>query len=138
VIRPKVLVDTDVCMDLLTARKPFNRSAELLFSLAEEGRIRLSVSSLSLANLDYMLRSELSSSKKSRAILAQLESIVNILPVDEKTIQGALRSDFNDFEDAIQHQVALENGQSILITRNIKDYKKAHCPIMTPDMFLST
>ena len=134
----KVLVDTDVCMDLLTGRKPFNRSAELLFSLAEEGKIRLSVTSLSFSNLDYMLRSELKSAKKSRAILNQLEAVVNVLPVGEKTIQGTLRSDFNDFEDAIQHQVAIENRQAVLVTRNLKDYKKASCAVMSPDMFLSS
>ena len=133
----RILVDTDVCMDLLTGRMPFNRSAELLFSLAEEGKIRLSVSSLSFSNLDYMLRSELQSAKKSRAILTQLELVVNVLPVGEKTIQGALQSDFSDFEDAIQHQAALENGHAVLITRNLKDYKKATCTVMSPDMFLS-
>ena len=134
----KVLVDTDVCLDLLTGRKPFNHSAELLFGLADDGKIKLSVTALSFSNLDYMLRRELNSAKKSRAILAQLEAVVTVLPVGEKTIQGALRSDFNDFEDAIQHQVALENGQSALITRNLKDYKKATCNVMSPEMFLSS
>jgi hypothetical protein len=137
VVRHKVLVDTDVCLDLLTGRKPFNQSAELLFAMADEGKIKLSVTALSFSNLDYMLRSELHSGKKSRAILGFLEAVVMVLPVGEKTIQGALRSDFNDFEDAIQHQVALENGQTVLITRNLKDYKKANCPVMSPEMFLN-
>jgi predicted nucleic acid-binding protein len=133
----KVLVDTDVCLDLLTGRKPFNQSAELLFALGDAGKIRLYVSAISFSNLDYILRKELISGRKSRAILSQLEAVVTVLPVGEKTIQGALRSDFNDFEDAIQHQVALENGQSVLITRNLKDYKKANCLIMSPEMFLA-
>ncbi|MFN4893903.1 MAG: type II toxin-antitoxin system VapC family toxin [Bacteroidota bacterium] len=133
----KVLVDTDVCLDLLTGRKPFNQSAELLFSLGDAGKIRLYVSAISFSNLDYILRKELISGRKSRAILSQLEAVVTVLPVGEKTIQGALRSDFNDFEDAIQHQVALENGQSVLITRNLKDYRKANCLIMSPEMFLA-
>lgn len=133
----KVLVDTDVCLDLLTGRKPFNQSAELLFALGEAGKIRLYVSAISFSNLDYILRKELVSGRKSRTILSQLEAVVTVLPVGEKTIQGALRSDFNDFEDAIQHQVALENGQSVLITRNLKDYRKANCLVMSPEMFLA-
>jgi predicted nucleic acid-binding protein len=133
----KVLVDTDVCLDLLTGRKPFNQSAELLFALGDAGKIRLYVSAISFSNLDYILRKELISGRKSRAILSQLEAVVTVLPVGEKTIQGALRSDFNDVEDAIQHQVALENGQSVLITRNLKDYRKANCLIMSPEMFLA-
>jgi predicted nucleic acid-binding protein len=133
----KVLVDTDVCLDLLTGRKPFNQSAEQLFALGDAGKIRLYVSAISFSNLDYILRKELISGRKSRAILSQLEAVVTVLPVGEKTIQGALRSDFNDFEDAIQHQVALENGQSVLITRNLKDYRKANCLIMSPEMFLA-
>jgi predicted nucleic acid-binding protein len=31
----KVFVDTDVCIDLLSGREPFNKTAEIIFSLSD-------------------------------------------------------------------------------------------------------
>ncbi len=49
------------------------------------------------------------------------------LPLNDKIIQLAIASDFNDFEDAIQYYTALENNITTLITRDLKDFKKASC-----------
>jgi predicted nucleic acid-binding protein len=133
----KIFVDTDVCIDLLSGRKPFNATAEKMFSLADTGKIEICVSSLAFANIDYVLHSQYSSVHHSRQLLATFKSLVTILPVDSKTIELALASDFNDFEDAIQYYCAIENGINILVTRNIKDFKKARIHIMTPEVFLT-
>jgi len=65
----RVFVDTDVCLDLLSGRKPFNRAAEVLFSLADTGKLSIYVSSLSFSNIDYVLRSQFST-LHSRQIIA--------------------------------------------------------------------
>jgi predicted nucleic acid-binding protein len=132
----KVFVDTDVCIDLLSGRKPFNKSAEILFSLADNKKIRIYVSSLSFSNIDYVLRSQYSSIH-SRQIIAKFKTIVNVLPVDGKTIDLSLASEFNDFEDAIQYSCAIENNLTTLITRNLKDYKAASIAVLTPETFIA-
>jgi predicted nucleic acid-binding protein len=132
----KVFVDTDVCIDLLSGRQPFNTTAEILFSLADTRKIKIYVSSLSFANIDYVLRSQYSTNH-SRQIVGKFKTLVQVLPVDSKTIDLALVSDFNDFEDAIQYSCAVEHNLTTLITRNIKDYKKATISILTPEAFLS-
>jgi len=132
----KVFVDTDVCIDLLSGRKPFNKTAEILFSLADNGKIKIYVSSLSFANIDYVLRSQYSTTH-SRQIIGKFKTIVNVLSVDSKTIDLAVASDFNDFEDAIQYCCAIENNLTTIITRNIKDYKKATIKVLTPETFIS-
>lgn len=132
----KVFVDTDVCIDLLSGRKPFNAAAEILFSLADTRKLKIYVSSLSFSNIDYVLRSQYSTNH-SRQIVGKFKTLVQVLPVDSKTIDLALVSDFNDFEDAIQYSCAMEHNLTTLITRNIKDYKKATINILTPEAFLS-
>ncbi len=132
----KVFIDTDVCLDLLSGRKPFNYAAEILFSLADIGKIKIYVSSLSFANIDYVLRSRYST-VHSRKIIGQFKTIVNVLSVDSKTIDLAVASDFNDFEDAIQYYCAIENNLTTIVTRNIKDYKKATIKVLTPDTFIA-
>ena len=59
--------------------------------------------------------------------------------VDDTIIKRALQSGFKDFEDAIQYQTALSNPEiSVVVTRNIKDYKQAELPVMTPGTFPKT
>jgi predicted nucleic acid-binding protein len=132
----KVFVDTDVCIDLLSARKPFNTTAELLFSLADNGKIKIYVSALSFSNIDYVLRSQYSTNH-SRQIIAKFKTMVHVLAVDSKTIDLAIASDFKDFEDAIQYACALAHNLTTIITRNIKDYKKATIKVLTPETFLT-
>lgn len=132
----KVFVDTDVCIDLLSGRKPFNNTAEILFSLADNRKVKIYVSSLSFSNIDYVLRSQYSSNH-SRQLIGKFKTLVNVLPVDNKTIDLAIASDFNDFEDAIQHSCAIENNLTTIITRNVKDYKKASIDILTPETFMA-
>lgn len=132
----KVFVDTDVCIDLLSGRQPFNKSAEFLFSLADKGKLKICVSSLSFSNIDYVLLSQYSTSH-SRQIIAKFKTLVQVLAVDSKTIDLAIASNFSDFEDAIQYACALEYNLTTLITRNLKDYKKATIKVLTPETYLT-
>ena len=132
----KVFVDTDICIDLLSGRKPFNKAAELLFSQADTGKIKIYVSSLSFSNIDYVLLSQYSATH-SRQIIAKFKTLVQVLAVDSKTIDLAIASDFKDFEDAIQYSCALEHNLTTIITRNLKDYKKATIKVLTPETFLT-
>ena len=132
----KIFVDTDICLDLLSGRKPFNAIAQKLFTLADLGKIKICVSSLSFSNMDYILKSQYKQ-KDTRKILARFKTLVTVLPVDDKIIELSISSDFQDFEDAIQYHTAIENNLKVLLTRNLKDYKKAIIQVMNPETFLS-
>jgi len=131
----KVFVDTDVCIDLLSGRQPFNSNAEKLFSLAERKKLLICVSFLSFANIDYVLRSQYKDTG-SRQIIAKFKTLVTVFPVESRTIDLAIASGFSDFEDAIQYFSAIENGITVFLTRNIRDYKKATIKVMTPEAYM--
>jgi predicted nucleic acid-binding protein len=131
----RVFVDTDVCIDLLSSRKPFNAQAERLFSLADLNEIHIYISSLSIANIDYVLKTRYKI-RDSRSILARFKTLVSVLPVGESIIDLAIASDFTDFEDAIQYYTALDHKISLLLTRNTQDYKRSTIQVMTPEAFL--
>lgn len=83
-----------------------------------------------------MLRAQYSS-VNSRLIIGKFKTLVQVLPLDSRTIDLAIVSDFSDFEDAIQYAFAIKNNLEIIITRNIKNYKKATISVFTPELFLS-
>jgi predicted nucleic acid-binding protein len=131
----KVFIDTDIALDLLSERKPHYLPAAQLFTLADQGRLSIYVSSLSFSNLHYLL-SRLYSQAESRRILSTFKILVKVLAVDDKIIDLSLNSPFKDFEDAIQYYTAAENQIGILLTRNLKDYKAAQITVMTAEDYL--
>ena len=133
----KVLVDTDVIYDLLAKREPYYIFAAILFTKADHNKVKLFISALTIANMHYML-SRLKSDKEARKILNRFKVLVSIIPLDQKILELALNSDFKDFEDAIQYYSAIENNVEILLTRNLRDYKKAKIPVMTAEGFIKT
>lgn len=131
----RLFIDTDVALDLLGRREPHYDAAAQLFSLADKGKIKIAISSLSFSNLHYLLTRQCNAAESHR-ILRKFKVLVKVLAVDEKIIELALSSTFGDFEDAIQYYTAVENGIHLLLTRNIKDYKKAQIAIMTPEAYM--
>lgn len=131
----QLFIDTDVALDLLSRREPHYKAAALLFSQADKKKIKLNISSLSFGNLHYLLTRQYNAAE-SRRLLIKFKVLVRVLAVDDKIIDLALSSAFADFEDAIQYHTAIENGIRLLLTRNIKDYRKAQIAIMTPESYL--
>ena len=133
----KVFVDTDIILDLLSARSPFYEFAANLFSLADKGSIKISVSALSFANLNYILNKHLTPDQ-TRKKLQRFKTLVTVLPVNDKVVDLALASDFKDFEDGIQYFTAIENNIKILVTRNLKDFKSAEIPVLSAESYLKS
>jgi predicted nucleic acid-binding protein len=136
-MKNKIFVDTDVIYDLLASRDPHYHAAARLFTLSDEGKIQIFVSALSFANIHYLISKQLSSSE-AKKLLRKFRLLVSVVPLNEKIIDLALNSEFNDFEDAIQYFCALDSDCDILLTRNLKDYKKAQITVMTANDFIKS
>ena len=133
-MKPSVFVDTDIVLDLLARREPCYEAAARLFSLAETDRISLSVSSLTFANLFYILRKQVSA-KHAHEVLRNFKQLVTVLPVDDTIIEQALKAGFTDFEDAIHCFSAISAGCSALLTRNGRHYRKAAITVLTAEAY---
>lgn len=132
----KLLVDTNIVIDLLTRRKEFYQPASILFTLSDNKKIILAISSLTFANTFYLITKELNA-QKAKEILRNFKLLVTVLPMDDKIIDLSLNSNFKDFEDAIQYYTAVENKLDIIITRNLKDFKLSKIPVMTATDYLA-
>ncbi len=131
----KVFADTDIILDLLSSREPFHIHAATLFSAADKNEIKICVSALAFTNLNYILSKQYSSDQAKKK-LSKFKTLVSVLAVNDKIIELALSSDFKDFEDAVQYFTSIENNITVLLTRNLKDYKQAKIPVMTSENFL--
>ncbi len=132
----KAFVDTDVILDLLARRQPHFHFSALLFTFCEMNKLELYTSPTVMVNTFYVLRKQIGIEATKNA-LRKLRLLLHIIDSKEKVIDMALNSDFSDFEDAVQCYTALNNKIPCVITRNIKDYKKAGLLVQTPEVYLS-
>jgi predicted nucleic acid-binding protein len=133
----KLFIDTNIVLDLLGNKMPFYTEAAKLFSLADKMKVKLSISTLCIADVHYIL-SKQNPDLETRKILRRFKVLVTVLPLDDKITDLALNSEFRDFEDAIQYYTAIENDQDLIVTRNQKDFKESKLPVMTPGEFLKS
>lgn len=132
----KVLIDTDVLLDFFMNRQPFAEYSSQMVALCELGEIRGFVTPVIVSNLYYILRRN-STHGKVISKITELLQLLDVLSMDKTVVTYALQSGFNDFEDSLQHASALQSGEiNVIVTRNIKDYKKSEIGVMTPETFV--
>ncbi|MCF6239891.1 MAG: PIN domain-containing protein [Bacteroidales bacterium] len=132
----RLFLETNIVIDLLSRRLPFYEEAAVIFSLSDKKKIKLFISSLTIANMGYILTKQIGT-KKAKEVLRKLRLIVQVLPLEDKIISLALNDDnFKDFEDGLQYYTAAENDIEIIITRNLKDFKYSKIPVMTAKQFI--
>ncbi len=66
-------------------------------------------------------------------ILTEINEWTVIIDVSKEIINKSLKSDFRDFEDAIQYNCAKSLKKiDFIVTRDTKDFKTSSLPILTP------
>ena len=132
-----ILLDSDVLMDFFLDRAPFSEDSSKILSLCENREIVGYITPVIYSNLYYLLR-RISDRQTAITQLRRLFSITRLLVIDEHAVLAALHSDtITDFEDALQNY-AVEGSENlrIIITRNVRDFRKSTVAALTPSDYL--
>ena len=132
----KLLIDSDIILDVLAQRDTFYEAAAEIFDLGYAKKLDLYTTAVALANVFYILRKKYRT-EKSIETLKKLRLIMKILPLTEKTVDETLISKFKDFEDGLQYFSAKENNIQVIITKNVKDYKEKDILIQTAEEYIT-
>jgi predicted nucleic acid-binding protein len=138
-MKEKLFFDTDIILDVSIRRGELLKNdvsdAIKLINLVEADEYKGYTSTVIFTNT-YYIQKKLKDHNTSINFLKKLRLLLTVLNVDDKIIQKALESGFNDFEDAVQYFTAVENKMDYIITRNIEDYKKSTIKVYTPSQYL--
>ncbi len=127
-----LFLDTNVLIDFLADRKPFSMDAAKLFDYSFKRKVNIYVASVSYNNIYYILRQSCSHTETIK-ILTELQEWTEAVDVSKDIIRKALKSEFKDFEDAIQYFCAKAlNKIDCIVTRDTKDFKTSSLPTLTP------
>ncbi|MDF3131291.1 PIN domain-containing protein [Kiritimatiellaeota bacterium B1221] len=132
----KILVDTNVILDVLLNREPFVADSALVFDLVVLSRVEGYLCATTVTTLDYLLKNNLSR-KEAVSCIRNLLDVFQVAPVNRLVLDNALESKITDFKDAVLEQSATVCGIDFIVTRNLKDFKKSVVPAVDPTQFLA-
>jgi len=131
----KVLIDTNVILDVLCKRPKFFEDSTKILKLCEVKKIMGVISVLSVPNIIYIMRKELNKEKIQQVIdTISLICFVSDLTMEDLKIAAGI--DFADYEDAVQSVCAVRNNCEYILTRNKKDFANSKVPAISPSEFL--
>ena len=127
----KILIDTNVILDVLCGRPEFVDDSLKVFKYCEANQLTGCISALSIPNIVYIMRKELDN-EKIKDILNTFTLLFTIVDLRESDLIKGADLDFSDYEDALQSICASRVKANYIVTRNIKDFKNSSVPAIKP------
>lgn len=122
----RLLIDTDVLLDVALGRDDYLKEASGILDWASANPGRCAVAWHGIANLHYLTKSG------AEEFIGDLLEFVEIPSTGTHEMRFALSLGFGDLEDAMQVAAALRFEAQVLVTRNVKHYRKSPIKVMTP------
>jgi predicted nucleic acid-binding protein len=132
----KVLLDSDVVLDFVLERKPFDIEAGEIFRLLGADKFIGYVADITVINVYYIGR-KIKGREDALDTIEKLLQILEICVAEKRLLQKSLKSQITDYEDAVQHACAEAENLDAIITRNLADYKNATITVYSPTEFLN-
>lgn len=132
----KLLIDTNIILDVLLKREQFCASAIDVLNLADREDVEEYVSASAFTDIYYIAYRAIKDKDKVKTLLKNLLAVVRIAAVSEQEIKDALMSEWTDFEDSVQHAVAVNEHMDGIVTRNASDYKNTRLSVWSPEQVL--
>lgn len=129
----KIFLDTNIFIDYLDNRAGAD-DAEQIFACGFSGEVQLFASSLTFANMAYIIKGR--TAKEKYDALGQMASVVEILPMGKKEVMSAIAQPVKDFEDMLQYQCAKSAGCDYIITNDRRHYEFSDIPHYTSAAFV--
>lgn len=130
----KILIDTNIILDIALNRQPHVEHAASLFEFSKE-KVTFYITPSSVTDIYYIAKKQLKHEKALEFILDLLE-FCEMCPQTKNVFRKAAQSKFKDFEDAVQYFSADMAKVEAIITRNKKDYTESIVPVFSPEEFL--
>lgn len=130
-MKHRLLVDTNVVLDVLLDRKPHVTASAAICSAIENGKAEGFLAAHAVTTIHYLLCRELGSGRTTQSLRALLR-IFAVAPVDSKVIEQALQTPGQDFEDSVTACAAQAAGCHWIVTRDPKGFKGSAVRALAP------
>ena len=130
-----VFIDTNLILDVMLENSDFYEESNAVLEYCDKG-YDFYISAASCTDIYYIVKRATHDTDVAKQIMNNLLKTVYVAGVDEMCIRRALDSEWNDFEDSVQHEVAQQIKADCIVTRNVSDFRNSSVIVMTPAEFL--
>lgn len=131
-----LLIDTNIVLDVLMNRPEFVKDSSVVWKLCETGRVKGYLSTLSYANMMYIMRKQMTP-EQVEEIFHRISLIFEFADFSPNVLERAVDMKWKDFEDAVQSATAESVHADYIITRNIRDFAQSKVTAFMPAEFLA-
>ena len=124
----RVLLDTNVVLDVLLDRSPWAVDAAEVWRLCLEGTLSGHISATSLTNIYYVARKWTDRDHERTSIRLCLDTLI-VCAVDRAALELAHSFPSDDFEDNLQIACGLLNDIECIVSRDLTGFVQS--PILT-------
>ena len=132
----KVLIDTNVALNILLRQDEFFISSKKVFDLSETGKVAAYISASAITDIFYIVSKRLGKTAAREAIKQHLVPVFKPATVTDGHIYKALNLDWDDFEDSVQYVVGEDLAVDYIVTRNARDFVSGSILAVTPEQFI--
>ncbi len=127
----KLLVDTDVLIDVALDRRPHAEHSGRLLEYLERNPGSGWIAWHSVANFYYLVSTR-RNEKMTRDLIVELTTFLSFPSTNTEHLQFALNLQLRDLEDAMLVAAGSSAGVDIIATRNLRDYVRSPIPADSP------
>jgi predicted nucleic acid-binding protein len=133
----KILIDTNILLDVLLNRQPYCRDAAKIIVLSENKIVESYVSASAVTDIYYIMQKKYKNKQTTIALIKKILRVISVAAVTGNNIYQALDLGWNDFEDSVQYIVGESIYADYIVTRNTDDFNNSAIKIATPEQFLN-
>ena len=132
----RLLIDSNILLDVLQARTEHYMPSYAVWKLCEKGLADGYISSLTFANIVYIMRKQLRYDEIGY-LLQNLKNAFYFADLTLDIFDEAAKMGWRDFEDAVQSATASRINADYIITRNAKDFEGSTVKAVTPEEYFA-
>lgn len=137
----KVLIDTNVIIDVLQNREPWCDAGKKIFLAVANKEITGCFTAKEVTDIHFISRRQFKGSSKidsvCREIIGKLLKVFEVLDTLGSDCYNALAMENNDYEDAVMISTALRSEVDYIVTRDAEHYNSSPIQVFTPDQFVN-
>jgi predicted nucleic acid-binding protein len=131
----KILIDTDVLLDLLEKREPEYQALASILSNKDKLKLKIHFTTLSMFKVQQRL-SESMSTDDCRQVLRRIAQLGKVISPDDKTFRKAMNATFTDLDFSIQYYTADDFHMDYILSNKPAEKKNRKMPVLRADQFL--
>ncbi len=134
----RILLDVNVCIDIIVNRSLSPETKKELFAVFIQNEIEVFIPAFSIDTIFYILNSSMKIDKQvAKNAIRKLLKFTKLLHTTDETIYKAFVSNFSDFEDALINSLAEAHDMDVILTNNTSDFVQSDLPVYRPVDFIA-